>query len=161
VLLGLGLSAWVLLGERVGNGAAPRPNPEARAPRESEPPVAQAPGETRPRYDFYTVLAEREVRIPDTELAEQARREPTAAPGGDRYLLQAGAFADAKDAEAVKARLALIGLVARVETGAVNGRQIHRVRLGPYASARELDAAKRQLAENGVPDTIAIRERAN
>jgi cell division protein FtsN len=77
---------------------------------------------------------------------------------GDRYLLQAGAFSDARDAEAVKARLALIGLVARVETGQVKGSTIHRVRLGPYASARDLEAAKRQLAENGIEKSLAIRE---
>jgi cell division protein FtsN len=106
------------------------------------------------------VLAEREVRIPDNELAAQAQREANASvPTAEerRYLLQAGAFADTRDAEAVKARLALIGLVARVETGQVNGKAVHRVRLGPYASARELENAKRQLAENGIADAIAIR----
>lgn len=163
VVLGLGLSAFVLL--REGRDLrAPTPNPRAQAPREAEAPVAQQAEparETRPRYDFYTVLAEREVQIPDQELAEQARRESAAqapAAQGQRYLLQAGAFADARDAEAVKARLALIGLKARVEAGQANGNTIHRVRLGPYASARELESAKQQLAESGIRDAIAIRE---
>lgn len=163
VMLGLALSAFVLLREG-RDTRAPTPNPRAQAAREAEAPVAQQAEparETRPRYDFYTVLAEREVQIPDQELAEQARRETAApAPAADaqRYLLQAGAFADARDAEAVKARLALIGLKARVEAGQVNGGAIHRVRLGPYASARELEAAKQQLAESGIRDAIAIRE---
>jgi cell division protein FtsN len=162
VLLGLGLSAFVLMREsQVGRGA-PTPNPTAQAPRETEAPVAQKaePAEAKPKYDFYTVLAEREVRIPDNELAAQAEREtkaPDPAAPADRYLLQAGAFADGRDAEAVKARLALLGLVARVEVGQVNGKPVHRVRLGPYATARELEAAKRQLAENGIRDAIAIR----
>jgi cell division protein FtsN len=165
VLLGLGLSAFVLLREGADGRSAPTPNPEARAPREPEPPVAQrseAPREVRPKYDFYTVLAEREVQIPDTELAEQARRESAApaTPAGTRYLLQAGAFGDTRDAEAVKARLALIGVSARVESGQVNGKPVYRVRLGPYASARELEAAKQQLAENGIRDAIAIRDNA-
>jgi cell division protein FtsN len=166
VLLGLGLSVFVLMREGQDGRGAPRPNPTAQAPRESEPPVAQQgrpaepPKETKPKYDFYTVLAEREVRIPDNELAERARQEsstPAPAPG-ERLQLQAGAFGDARDAEAVKARLALIGLVARVETGTVNGKAVHRVRLGPYAGARELEAAKRQLEDNGIRDSIAIRE---
>lgn len=163
VLLGLGLSAFVLLREaQVGRGA-PTPNPTAQAPRETEAPVAQKAepaAETKPKYDFYTVLAEREVRIPDNELAAQAEREtkaPATAAPAERYLLQAGAFADGRDAEAVKARLALLGLVARVEIGQVNGKPVHRVRLGPYASARELETAKHQLAENGIRDAIAIR----
>jgi cell division protein FtsN len=167
LLLGLGLSGFLLLREQREAARAPTPNPTARAARESEPPVAQraepAP-EAKPKYDFYTVLAEREVQIPDSELAAQAQREANAAAAAaaapsatDRYLLQAGAFADARDAEAVKARLALLGLVARVETGAVDGKPVHRVRLGPYASARELEGAKRQLADNGIRDAIAIR----
>ncbi len=163
VLLGLGLSAFVLIREGHESREAPRPNPAAQAPREIEPPVAQRAEPARPAksdFDFYTILAEREVRIPDSELAEQAKRETTPAqtPAGERFLLQAGAFGDARDAEAVKARLALLGMVARVESGEVKGTAVHRVRLGPYASARELDAAKRQLAENGIRDTIAIRE---
>lgn len=163
VLLGLGLSAFVLLREGHDARSAPTPNPSAQAPREPEAPVAQKaepPRETKPKYDFYTVLAEREVQIPDNELAEQARREsaaPTPPAKSERYLLQAGAFGDARDAEAVKARLALIGLVARVESGQVKGNAVHRVRLGPYPTARELEAAKRQLAENGIGDAIAIR----
>jgi cell division protein FtsN len=165
ILLGLALAIFVLLREGQDLRGTPTPNPSAQAPREPEAPVAQqaeAPRETKPRYDFYTVLAEREVQIPDSELAAQAQREAeaaaaTPAPEARRYLLQAGAFADARDAEAVKARLALIGLVARVETGQVNGKAVHRVRLGPYPGARELEAAKRQLAENGIADAIAIR----
>jgi cell division protein FtsN len=163
LLLGLGLSAFVLLREgQNGRSLAPTPNPSAQAPRESEPPVAQkaeAPRDTKPRYDFYTVLAEREVQIPDNELAAQAQAEAAQAKPADsaKYLLQAGAFGNAADAEAVKARLALTGVVARVETGTVNGKPVFRVRLGPYASAGDLAAAKRQLADNGIADAIAIR----
>ena len=163
LLLGLGLSAFVLLREgQNGRSAAPTPNPSAQAPRESDPPVAQraeTPRETKPRYDFYTVLAEREVQIPDNELAAQARAEAAQPKPADsiKYLLQAGAFGNAADAEAVKARLALTGVVARVETGTVNSKPVFRVRLGPYASASALAAAKRQLADNGIADAIAIR----
>ena len=163
VLLGLGLSAFVLLREgQSGRPNAPTPNPSAQAPRESEAPVAQRaepPRESKPRYDFYTVLAEREVQIPDNELAAQAQAEAAAPSTADapQYLLQAGAFGNAADAEAVKARLALTGVVARVETGSVNGKAVYRVRLGPYATAAGVAAAKKQLADNGIADAIAIR----
>ena len=156
VLLGLGLSVFVLMREGQDGSRAPRPNPSAQAPRDPEPPVAQRPEPAKPKYDFYTVLAEREVQIPDNELAERARTA-TPAPANERLQLQAGAFGDARDAEAVKARLALLGLVARVESGTANGKAVHRVRLGPYASARELEAAKRQLEDNGIRDAIAIK----
>jgi cell division protein FtsN len=83
----------------------------------------------------------------------------TAAPASDdgaRYLLQAGAFGASGDAEAVKARIALLGLSARVESAQVEGRTVYRVRMGPYGSAGELAEAKRKLADGGLP-ALAIR----
>lgn len=76
-----------------------------------------------------------------------------------RYVLQAGAFGDAGDAEAVKARIALLGLGARVEPATIDGgRTVYRVRMGPYDSAAALAEAKRKLAEGGLP-SLAIRAR--
>ena len=78
---------------------------------------------------------------------------------GASYVLQAGAFADAGDAESVKARIALLGLGARVEPATVEGgRTVYRVRMGPYDSAAALADAKRKLADGGLP-SLAIRAR--
>lgn len=175
MLMGLGLSAALIVYERNGSLPFPQPNPAAKAPREAEQPIAQRPAtpaeKPKPRYDFYTLLRERETQVSDRELAERVKAETTPAPAPapvetpapapssrERFLIQAGAFRDLRDADAVKARIALAGLQARVESANVNGQTIHRVRLGPYATASELEAAKRQLAENGVPDTLAVRE---
>lgn len=73
-----------------------------------------------------------------------------------RYLLQAGAFSASGDAEALKARIALLGLGARVESAQIEGRTVYRVRMGPYGTASELSEAKRRL-ENGGLDALAIR----
>lgn len=174
VLLGLGLSAALLIADRDGRLPVPRANPAATAPRDPEPPIAPAPQpaaeKQKPRYDFYTLLRERETQVSDKELAEKVKAEssqtttaqvPAQATPSERYLLQAGAFRDMREADAVKARIALAGLQARVEAADVNGAAIYRVRLGPYATARELEDAKRQLTQNGVPDTVAVRESLN
>ena len=71
---------------------------------------------------------------------------------------QAGAFGAAGDAEEVKARIAMLGLGARVESGQANGRTVYRVRMGPYASAGELAEAKQKLADSGLP-AMAIKAR--
>lgn len=143
----------------------PRPNPEARAPAASEQPVAQdAPEPKKPKYDFYDVLRDKEVIIPDAELSAQARAEAAApaeeaapeAADGPRYLIQAGAFRSSADAEALKARIALTGEVARVESAEIQGGTIHRVRLGPYPNASTLAAAKQALGNHGI-EAIAIR----
>jgi cell division protein FtsN len=72
------------------------------------------------------------------------------------YILQAGAFAASGDAEAVKARIALLGLNARVESASINGKTVYRVRMGPYGTATELAAAKGKLASGGLP-AMAIK----
>src|SRR5690606_29617530 len=81
---------------------------------------------------------------------------PTAAADGARYLLQAGSFSAPGDAEALKARIALLGLSARVEQGNANGKTVYRVRMGPYATATELAEAKQKLGNGGLP-ALAIR----
>ena len=68
----------------------------------------------------------------------------------DKMLRQAGAFRDGRDADALKARLALIGLVARVEVARIDGVEWHRVRLGPYENLRDLDEVRSQLAQNNI-----------
>lgn len=94
------------------------------------------------------------------DLADAPGPDPVAAVAdGARYILQAGAFADAGDAESVKARIALLGLGARVEPATLaDGRTVHRVRMGPYDSAAALADAKRKLADGGLP-SLAIRAR--
>ncbi|HTM69396.1 MAG TPA: SPOR domain-containing protein [Luteimonas sp.] len=81
------------------------------------------------------------------------------AAGADTpYLLQAGAFGASGDAEAVKAKIALLGLGARVESADIQGKTVYRVRMGPYGTASELAEAKRKLAAGGLP-AMAIKAR--
>ena len=182
--LGLGLAAaYLMFGDRQKLDAIlPQPNPqaEAPAPRRDAEPVAQEPEEAteaqKPTYDFYTVLPEKEVELPGetaeatapgstapastapttAPAATAGTTPPSAAPAAPSGLqLQAGAFGNAGDAEALRARLALVGQMARIETVQANGRTLHRVRLGPYADVAARDAAQKALAEAGVTATPA------
>jgi len=73
-----------------------------------------------------------------------------------RYILQAGAFGASGDAEATKAKIALLGLSARVESAQIGGKTVYRVRMGPYGTASELAEAKQKLASGGLP-AMAIK----
>jgi cell division protein FtsN len=96
--------------------------------------------------------------------ANAATATPSAAPtpiavatsSQTPYLLQAGAFGAAADAEAIKAKVALLGLSARVESATIGDKTVYRVRMGPYATASDLSEAKRKLASGGLP-AMAIR----
>ncbi|TAH45549.1 MAG: SPOR domain-containing protein [Gammaproteobacteria bacterium] len=172
VVLGLLVALFFLQGDwapMLRKQGGPQPNPEAVAPRESEPPLVENREKPRKNYDFYSVLPEMEVVIPDAEISAKARAEatnpttttttPTQSPGA-RYLLQAGSYPSAQGADEVKAKLAILGFVAKVYPVTINGKTWNRVRLGPYASASELETVKAALADNGI-NAIALKEEAS
>jgi cell division protein FtsN len=84
--------------------------------------------------------------------------KPAAQDDDARYILQAGAFQASGDAEAVKAKIAMLGLSARVESAQISDKTVFRVRMGPYGSASELADAKRRLSGGGLP-AMAIKSR--
>ena len=75
---------------------------------------------------------------------------------GTRYLLQAGAFQASGQAEEMKAKIAMLGLSARVESAQIKGSTVYRVRMGPYGTASDLADAKRKLASGGL-QALAIK----
>ena len=91
--------------------------------------------------------------VPTDSASQPAAATTAAAAPADttaRYLLQAGSFSASGDAEALKARIALLGLGARVESAQVQGRTVYRVRMGPYGTASELADAKGKLEGGGL-----------
>ena len=89
---------------------------------------------------------------------KQAEKAPasteTQASSGRTVKLQAGSFGSKEQAEAQRAKLALLGISAQVETAQVNGKSVHRVRT---ARLNENKAAqvRKQLSNNGI-DSIAV-----
>jgi cell division protein FtsN len=149
------LLAW--LGGYLPRGDEARPTvPSGR----EEPAIVDAPGSAAggrdDRYDFFTVLPEIEVVVPNREIEQRARDNPEqpATPAGGSYLIQVGSFRSAEDAEALKARLAMLGMVAKVQQVSVNGQDWHRVRLGPFETARAADGARRDLNDNGFESIV-------
>jgi len=187
VLLGLTLAALVLIKDwapMLRKKNLPQPNAEATAPKESEAAVAdeaaRKPTPPKKTFDFYSVLPEMEVVIPDAELSAKARAEqqrqqqaiqqsqnanatPTATPPpseSGRYVLLAGSYADPKAADEAKAKLAMLGVVAKVQSITINGKAWNRVMVGPYANASDTEAAKKSLADSGVK-AIPMKEAAS
>lgn len=103
-------------------------------------------------------LSERAATTPPATAAAAPPPVSTAAPSASnvRYILQAGAFGASGDAEATKAKLAMIGLTARVEPAQINGKTVYRVRMGPYGTAGELSEAKQKLDGTGL-QAMAIK----
>lgn len=159
VLIGLGLAYYLW-----SKGYIPQPGIEKTtgesavqsSPADDEE-VAPASSDTpKSRYDFFTVLPEMEVVVPEQELARKSQPAETTTVKTDTgsYLLQVGSFRENSDAEQMKARLALLGITARIQAVTVNGATWHRVRVGPVDGARQADAMRNQLANNGIESLV-------
>jgi cell division protein FtsN len=146
------------------------PNPELGPdPPSPRPPEPEEPGRSKPRFDFYTILPEREVKVPEWEATppaepnsppestspSQSERPPAAVPpsgpkASGSYMIQVGSFQRYEDADRVKARLALAGVSAGIQRVVINGSDIwYRVRVGPFNDRKGLQGARQRLTEGG------------
>ncbi|HQR52805.1 MAG TPA: SPOR domain-containing protein [Burkholderiales bacterium] len=128
------------------------PRTEAKPAAKSDPKVAKVE-EEKSRFDFYKILPGSEEPVSDRDLKRSDRKSSTT-PSKDVYFLQAGAFQNAADADNMKARLALMGMEATIQTAAIPDKgMLHRVRVGPFGSVDELNKVKSTLQESGVQST--------
>lgn len=112
---------------------------------------SKAHKESTRKFDFYTILPEIETVLPEKEIKSKPVVKPAKTEAEVIYVLQAGSFGNYQDADQLKARLALLGLVAQIQKVAIEGRgEYHRVRLGPYEKLEELDSVSRRLQQNGI-----------
>ncbi|MBX9935187.1 MAG: SPOR domain-containing protein [Burkholderiaceae bacterium] len=72
------------------------------------------------------------------------------------YFLQTGAFGTTTDAEAQRAKLAMMGWEARISEREQNGRTVFRVRVGPFGKRGEAETLKEKLDGTGV-DAALVR----
>lgn len=132
------------------DGAKPAPNIEPGASAGPPSPLPGKPGEKpqeQPRFDFYKMLPGGN----DSAATPPQAGKDTAKASAEPVFLQAGSFQKPADADNLKARLALMGLEAGVQTAELPGKgTVHRVRLGPFVKTDDLNHARALLAENGI-----------
>jgi hypothetical protein len=146
LVLGLAIAAAIayFLGKSGLTGAPALPGLQkeiARNGKSETVPATSTPD--KPRFDFYKIL-------PGTEEPKVPKAPETQTKPVDRLWLQAGAFASESDAENLKARLALSGWEASVQTATLPDKSVrYRVRLGPYDNTDELNRIKADLGKSG------------
>lgn len=160
--LGLSVALFVHLWHSAADKAPAAPVATRAAKPASQEPEENAALEPVPEsgFDFYTMLPDLEVVVPEEESRQSApgaaRPAPELAPG--RYWIQAGSFKRFQDADRRKAELALIGFASGIQAVNLDGQTWHRVRIGPLADSGQAEAARRRLAERGI-GALAVRER--
>ena len=128
---------------------------DARDGAKAPDKLARSAPEDKPRFDFYKILPG-DGQPATVEQPADAQKASTAGDK-DAFFLQAGAFQNAADADNLKARLALIGVEASVQTTTLPDKGVwHRVRIGPYANVEALNSVRDVLKQNGY-DTALIK----
>jgi cell division protein FtsN len=149
MLFGLGLGLVVAIGAylrapdatrapRAAAAATPAAT-ERPAARTASPAAGASAERAENRFEFYEILPQLEVVVPDDDApAKPGARRPAETPGS--YLLQAGSFGAAAEADRMQANLALLGFASHVQRATLDDHVFHRVRIGPID---DLDTAKR------------------
>lgn len=164
LLMGLGIAlavAWYI--NKMPTPFVNRAHPPAKGDpaksaetQKSDDKTAKAP-DGKPRFDFYKILPGSEEQVSEQQFKD-AQQKP--AQTKETFYLQAGAFQNAPDADNLKARLALVGIAASVQTTTLPDKGVwHRVRVGPYTAVDDLNRARDTLKQNGIETTlIKVRE---
>ncbi|WP_428819530.1 SPOR domain-containing protein [Microbulbifer sp. MCCC 1A16149] len=141
-----------------GKVAARADKPAAREP---------APAEAKPRFDFYKLLEENEVKVPEPK-KQQARVKAGEEKSGETaqrvepksdlvYILQAASFRDKAEADRLRAQLMLANLDVKVESATDTRGTWHRVLVGPYTNRSKMAAARSVLAEHRLMPLVLKR----
>lgn len=105
---------------------------------------------TKPVFDFYTVLPERKIEIQETDdgQADIPNVSNRKKPGVGRYIIQAGSFQRMQDADRRKAELAFLGLEASIKTATVKGATYYRVEMGPFSDSQNSKVQRSLISNN-------------
>jgi cell division protein FtsN len=134
--------------------AAPATAPRARGRAETRAAKAGEPSE--PRFDFYEMLPQFEVVVPEVETAAGPAVRTRAVEEPGSYVLQAGSFSALGDADRLKARIALLGIESRIQRVTIDDDVFHRVRVGPINDLNQLNRVRRQLRDANI-DTMLMK----
>ncbi len=130
--------------------SAAAPAPEVRAAASAPKPAASKPdaakAETKPGADPLGDLAV-------AKAAAKGNVDPF------DYFVQAGAFRTQADADAQRAKLAMMGWEARVSEREQNGRAVFRVRVGPFTKRDDAEQLKEKLDGAGLESALVRVQR--
>jgi cell division protein FtsN len=152
-------AAFVYAGAKAHKAAetADAPRPEPRRAGQNDAEQTNAAGKSSEKYDFYEMLPNFEVVVPEKD--KEVRRDVPATGKIERpgvYVLQAGSYRNESDAQRVRKQLAMQGIAANVQRVAVDADTWFRVRVGPINNLDELNK-KRHLLQAADLDALVIR----
>jgi len=117
----------------------------------TSPETIKKPEEPKPiQFDFYTILPEKETVVPEYEIKTRTREERIGQAKATHYIMQAGSYTTAKDAEKMQARLAAMGIEANIQRAKVGNTIWYRIKIGPFEQIASVNTLNARLKQNGI-----------
>jgi cell division protein FtsN len=129
------------------------PEAPAMPPVAVAPPAAPSAAAPSARPNPADILAGRGTGQPPKATSPHAGADPFT------YFVQVGAYTRPEDAEAQRAKLAMLGMAAKVTEREQAGRTMYRVRVGPFGSKDDADAAKSRLDASNMESSLVRVQR--
>lgn len=154
-----------------GSGAG-GPTITTPSPLPDIPPVASTPGPVAPGQDsignLIASLADAPAAAPSKPPAATGAGAKPVVPGTEpppasskpaagtqtTYYLQAGAFRSESDAQAMQARILMLGMPVQLQKAQVNGGTVHRVRVGPFKGIDEMNRSRERLGSEKIESSV-------
>jgi len=133
------------------------PDPGKITTTDAAAPKVTESATDKPKLSAQEMLTKGEGTAATPEKAADTKSTPEAK---DAFFLQAGSFQNAPDADNLKARLALLGIEAAIQTRTLADKGVwHRVRIGPYSDIEELNRMRGVLTQNNIETALVkVRE---
>jgi cell division protein FtsN len=140
--------------------------PSATSSKGTHAPDPKKAGNRETQFDFYEILPQYEVVVPEVETVSPAAQTRTGVPGAGApstssppvapveapgsYILQTGSFRSHGEADRMQASLALLGIESKIQKVTIDDDEFHRVRVGPIDDLDTLNRVRNQLRAAGI-----------
>lgn len=122
---------------------------------EQPKPVAEVKVEPKgPQFDFYTILPDKEVIVPEYEIKTRVREERVGKAKETHYIMQAGSFKTLKEAEQLHTKLMQMGIDSKIEKSKAGTVNWYLVKMGPYTRAESVKTIQARLRPNGIDAVV-------
>ncbi len=164
LVMGLVLGAGVAVGLywKFGEAWMPKapPTPVIISKNNAEPTPVEEP-QGAERFDFYNLLPNLKMELPDVASPELSQPEQDIPAGNPTaFIIQAGSFKTLDQADQLKATLALGGVESKVQTVQVKPDETwYRIYIGPFNTKNEAMSMQRSLDQSMAQNSLILKIR--
>ena len=129
--------------------ATPAAGKSNTKPADKGTAVGDKPDDKKNRFTYYDILPGTEQPVTEQEIKQAPQS------GKEQYFLQAGSFQNEADANNLKAKLALMGIEATIQSATVPDKWVwHRVLVGPFIDVEEMNKSRTTLTQGGIQPSL-------